>query len=132
MGSYMRTREAIALGENENRRLTDIIESGNTAGWHTFEQSLVKAYEEDLITEESALLYCVSRTQMRQRLDAVHKKRETGPGASTLKMKVEEKAHKAKPAPRPAPVAPAPVAPAPVAPAPVASTPELQNPNPSA
>ena len=43
MGSNMRIREAIALGENENRRLADIIEAGSTAGWHSFEQSLLKA-----------------------------------------------------------------------------------------
>jgi twitching motility protein PilT len=69
MGSSLRSREAIALGEAENRRLTDIIEAGNTAGWHSFEQSLLKAYEEDLITEETALLYSVNKPAMRQRLD---------------------------------------------------------------
>ena len=69
MGSSLRTREAIEVGENENRRLHDIIEAGTSAGWHSFEQSLLKAYEADLITEETALLYCVNRPTMRQRLD---------------------------------------------------------------
>ena len=69
MGSSLRTREAIELGENENRRLHDIIEAGSSAGWHSFEQSLLKAYEQDLITEETALLYCVNKPAMRQRLD---------------------------------------------------------------
>jgi len=69
MGSSLRTREAIELGENENRRLHDIIEAGNSAGWHSFEQSLLKAYEADLITEEAALLYCANKPAMRQRLD---------------------------------------------------------------
>ena len=69
MGSSLRTREAIALGENENRRLHDIIEAASSAGWHSFEQSLLKAYEQDLITEETALLYCVNKPTMRQRLD---------------------------------------------------------------
>lgn len=102
MGSNMRTREAIALGENENRRLTDIIEAGSTSGWHTFEQSLIKVYEENSITEESALLYCVNRTQMRQRIDGVNKRRETSPAASTLKMK-SAPAPAPAPAPRPRP-----------------------------
>ncbi len=35
MGSNLRTREAIALGENENRRFGEIIEAGNTLGWHS-------------------------------------------------------------------------------------------------
>ena len=90
LGSNLRSREAIALGEGESRRLQDIIEAGSTLGWHTFEQSLIKAYEEDLITEESAMLYCVNRTHMRQRIDAFNKTRETTPAPSSLKMKAAE------------------------------------------
>ncbi len=101
MGSNMRSREAIALGETETRRLTDIIEAGSTSGWHTFEQSLIKAFEEDLISDETALLYCVNRTQMKQRLDVAMKRRNATPTASTLKMKVAEAPP--QPAPRPAP-----------------------------
>lgn len=90
MGSSMRTREAISLGENENRRLNDIIEAGNTAGWHSFEQSLTKAFGEDLITEETALLYCVNRNQMRQRIDTIKKMQKEGTQHITLKMKPAE------------------------------------------
>lgn len=75
MGSSLRTREAITMGENENRRLHDIIEAGSSGGWHSFEQSLLKAYEEDLITEEIALLYCVNKPTMRQRLDIANGRR---------------------------------------------------------
>jgi twitching motility protein PilT len=102
LGSNLRSREAIALGENEHRRLTDVIEAGSTSGWHTFEQSLIKAYEEKLVSEETALLYCVNRNQMRQRIDVVNKRRDAAPGASTLKMKsVGEAAPKPRPAPLP-------------------------------
>ena len=69
MGSSLRTREAIELGENENRRLLEIIEAGVNAGWHSFEQSLLQAYESDFITEETAMLACVNKPVMRQRLD---------------------------------------------------------------
>jgi twitching motility protein PilT len=69
MGSSLRTREAIGVGETENRRLHDIIEAGSNAGWHSFEQSLLKAFEDDFITEEAAMLYCVNKPTMRQRLD---------------------------------------------------------------
>ena len=72
MGSSLRTREAIELGEGENRRLHDIIESASNAGWHSFEQSLLKAYEQDLVTEENALLYSVNKPTMRQRLDVAN------------------------------------------------------------
>lgn len=70
MGNNLRTREAIEVGEAENRRLHDIIEAGSSAGWHSFEQSLLKAIEDDLITEETAMIYSVNKPAMRQRLDS--------------------------------------------------------------
>ena len=86
MGSNLRSREAMQLGENENRRFTDIIEAGSTLGWHSFEQSLTKAYDEDLITEETALLYSINKSLMRQRVDAVNKRGKTVASAHSLKM----------------------------------------------
>ena len=90
MGSSLRTREAIVLGENESRRLSDIIEAGSTSGWHSFEQSLTKAYEKDLISEETALLYCVNKPAMHQRLDVVNKRRAKEHHFPALKMKIHE------------------------------------------
>jgi twitching motility protein PilT len=90
MGSSLRTREAIELGEGENRRLHDIIEAGSTAGWHSFEQSLLKAYEQDLISEENALLYSVNKPTMRQRLDVANMRgrRPAKPADATTPMMV--------------------------------------------
>jgi twitching motility protein PilT len=85
MGSNLRSREAMALGESENRRFADIIEAGGTLGWHSFEQSLAKAFEDDLITEETALLYSVNKQMMYQRVDAI-KKRSSAPESHGLKM----------------------------------------------
>jgi twitching motility protein PilT len=75
MGNSLRTREAILLGENENRNMEEIIEAGSVSGWHTFEQSLIKAYEQDLITEETALIHCANKTKMIQRLDTLSLKK---------------------------------------------------------
>jgi twitching motility protein PilT len=72
MGTSLRTREAIELGENENRRLHEIIEAGSASGWHSFEQSLLKAYQEELITAEMAMNFSVHKPAMRQRLDVAH------------------------------------------------------------
>lgn len=96
MGSNLRTREAILLGEKEGRSLDDIIESGTVNGWHSFEQSLFKAYEQDLITDETALLYCTNKMKMVQRIDtlSLHKPRKSSTGTSLfadLKMHEEEK-----------------------------------------
>ena len=72
MGHSLRTRETIAMGENEGRRLSEIIEVSRHAGWHSFEQSLQKAYEDDLITEDTALLYSTNKSTMRQMIDIAH------------------------------------------------------------
>lgn len=104
MGSNLRVREAVALGEGENRHLPEIIESGGTSGWHTFEQSLLNAFENEFISEESALLYCVNRTQMRQRIDNFKKLRKKTPGTTILKMQdIKPEAPRRRPPP-PAPL----------------------------
>lgn len=69
MGSNLRTHEAIALGESDIRRFPEIIEAGRHAGWHSFEHSLVKAFEQDLITEETAMMYSNNKPVIRQLLD---------------------------------------------------------------
>ena len=107
MGSSLRSREAMLIGESENRRFSDIIEAGVTMGWHSFEQSLTKAYEEDLITEETALLYSINKSLMRQRVDMVNKRGKVKGEAHSLKMV----APVAPPPPRPAPRPPQPPTP---------------------
>jgi twitching motility protein PilT len=89
MGSNLRSREAISLGENETRRLSEIIEAGQTSGWHSFEQSLLKAFEDELITDETALLYCTNKSQMHQRIDTAKKYQSTSNIPNTLKMRHE-------------------------------------------
>ena len=83
MGSSLRTHEAIEVGENDNRRLHDIIEAGSNAGWHSFEQSLLKAFEDELITEETAMLYSVNKPTMRQRLDLTRTRTRDGHAAKS-------------------------------------------------
>ncbi len=126
MGSSLRTREVIVLGETETRRFSDIIEAGNTYGWHTFEQSLIEAYEKDLITEETALLYSVNKPLMHQRIDTVKKRQTNAPTPSMLKMKANtrflKKNAQGSPPPSETPAAadskaPAPTSPKPPAPA---------------
>ena len=107
MGSSLRTREVIAIGETENRRLFDIIEAGNVAGWHSFEQSLLAGYENEIISEETALLYCTNKPAMRQRIDRVKKEMETSRIPHSLKMRPEEEAEvPVRPTPPPTPPVP--------------------------
>ncbi len=75
MGSNLRVREAIALGENENRSFYDIIDSNYSFGWTTFDQSIMRAYEADLISEETALLYGTRKGKLTQTIDGIKKQR---------------------------------------------------------
>ena len=75
MGSSLRTREALIYGEGENRTFQEIIEAGSTLGWHSFDQSLMRAFEEDLITEETALLFCTHKNKMLRDLEMAKKLR---------------------------------------------------------
>lgn len=75
MGSNLRTRETIALGESEGRTFYEIIESSALYGWTTFDQSIGRAYEENLISEEVANLYATNKSRMTRYLDQIKKQR---------------------------------------------------------
>jgi twitching motility protein PilT len=76
MGSSLRTRETIIYGESENRTFQEIIEVGATLGWHTFDQSLLKAYEDDLIEEGTAMTFCAHKHKMQKDIDLIRKLRD--------------------------------------------------------
>ncbi len=73
MGSNLRSREAVQLGENDVRSLHDIITQSRPDGWVTFEGSLCDAYEQKKVTEETAMLLAVNKAKMRQALDRLKK-----------------------------------------------------------
>ena len=75
MGSSLRTRETLLYGEAENRTFQEIIEAGSTMGWHSFDQSLMRSFEEELISEETALLFCTHKNKMRRDLEMAKKMR---------------------------------------------------------
>ena len=75
MGSSLRTRETLIYGEGENRTFLEIIEAGDIHGWHSFDQSLLKAYEGSDITEETAVLYSTHKTKMRRDIEMIKKMR---------------------------------------------------------
>jgi twitching motility protein PilT len=78
MGSSLRTRETILYGEAEGKTFQEIIEAGSTLGWRSFDQSLLKAYSEALVDEETAMLYCSNKGKFRRELDAFKKREGIG------------------------------------------------------
>jgi twitching motility protein PilT len=130
MGSNMRTREVLLMGEGENRSYADIIEASATYDWRTFDMALIDAYEKGLITEETASLFATSKSKIRAGIDRTKKlagKDDTTTDMLRLQVKPSEPERPttmqraSAPPPIPAssgtdfPPAPAPAAPPPLA-----------------
>jgi len=77
MGSSLRTRETLLYGEAENRTFQEIIEAGTDRGWHSFDQSLLDAYKANLITEDTAIIFCAHKNKMRRDIDILNKMRSS-------------------------------------------------------
>jgi twitching motility protein PilT len=75
MGHNLRTHETVALGEGEHRNFYEIIEASSPFGWMTFDQSILQAYENDLITEETAMLYASRKGQISRGINLIQKSR---------------------------------------------------------
>jgi twitching motility protein PilT len=73
MGNNLRTRETIALGEGESRTFYEIIEASSSFGWMTFDQSIMAAYEADLISEETAKTFASRKGKVTRCIDVVQK-----------------------------------------------------------
>ncbi len=75
LGHNLRTQEAIAIGEGEHRSFYEIIEASSPFGWMTFDQSILTAYENDLITEETATLFASRKGRITRGIDLIQKAR---------------------------------------------------------
>ncbi|HYY12974.1 MAG TPA: ATPase, T2SS/T4P/T4SS family, partial [Chthoniobacterales bacterium] len=75
LGHNLRTREAVALGEGEHRSFYEIIEASSAFGWMTFDQSILSAYENDLISEETAKLFASQKGRVSRGIDLIQKAR---------------------------------------------------------
>jgi twitching motility protein PilT len=89
MGSNLRTQEAIRLGESEGKTFYEIIDSSYTFGWRLFDHACLEAYEQGLINEDNALLYCTKRSVVSRGIDNQKKSRgEITSDVSALRMRV--------------------------------------------
>ena len=63
-------------------------------GWHSFDQSLLDAYKSDLITDETALIFCAHKNKMRRDIDMVKKLRNLSfeePSGLRMEMEAESR-----------------------------------------
>src|SRR5467141_801173 len=75
MGNNLRTKEAVALGETEHRNFYEIIEASSQLGWMTFDQCILNAFQNDLISEETAGLYASRKGTVARGIDLILKTR---------------------------------------------------------
>ncbi len=88
MGSNLRTQESIRLGEAEGKTFYEIIEASYPFGWRNFDHACLEAYEQGLITEENAILYCTKRSVVSRGIDNLKKSRgENTSNVGSLRMK---------------------------------------------
>ena len=88
MGSNLRTQESIRLGESEGKTFYEITEASYTYGWRTFDNACLEAYEQGIITEDTALLYCTKSSVVSRGIDNIKKERgELNATAGSLRMK---------------------------------------------
>ena len=74
MGSNLRIKDSIVMGEGEGRSFYEIIEANYPFGWRTFDQACLDAYEQEAISEEAAILYCSKRGPVTRGIDNFKKK----------------------------------------------------------
>ena len=88
MGSNLRVKDSIVNGESEGKSFYEIIEASSTYGWRNFDQACINAFESNLLTEETAILYCSTKGVTSRGIDNVKKLRgEATHEVTNLQMK---------------------------------------------
>lgn len=75
MRKNLRVRDLIINGETAEKTFYDVLETSVALGMHTFDQSILKLYEEGLITEETAIAYASRRSKVTMEIDKIKAKR---------------------------------------------------------
>jgi twitching motility protein PilT len=82
MGNNLRVKDCIEHGESDGKTFYEIIEAAGSFGWKTFDMAIMELFEQGMITEETALLYCTNKGVMTRGLDKIKKTR--GESTTTL------------------------------------------------
>lgn len=71
MRTNLRVQDSILHGEADGKTFYEIIDAGVASGMQTFDKSILKGYEEGLITEQTAMAYASQRSIVRRGIDDV-------------------------------------------------------------
>ncbi len=75
LGNNLRTHESILMGESEGKTFYEIQEASVPFGMQTFDQAIIKIYEQGLITPETAELYATRKSVVQRGIDKVKQTR---------------------------------------------------------
>lgn len=67
----LRVQEAIMHGETEGKTFYEIIDAGVALGMQTFDRAILQAFENGLITEQTAMAYASQRSVVRRGIDNI-------------------------------------------------------------
>ena len=73
MGNSLRVKDSVEHGEAEGKTFYEIIEASATFGWKTFDMAVLELYDNSLVTEETALLYCSNKGVVSRGIDKIKK-----------------------------------------------------------
>lgn len=71
MRNNLRVQDAILHGESEGKTFYEIIDAGVAMGMQTFDKSILEAYENGLISEQTAMAYASQRSAVVRGIDHI-------------------------------------------------------------
>ena len=71
MQNNIRVKDSIINGESEGKTFYEIIENGQAYNMQTFDQHIVRLFEQGIIDEKTSLAYASSRASVRHGIDQV-------------------------------------------------------------
>ena len=75
LSNTIRSNELILLGEQEGKTFYEIQEVGEPFGMMTFDQSLLRSYEQGIVTEDTAVNYSTRKAVVQRGIDTVKQTR---------------------------------------------------------
>jgi twitching motility protein PilT len=73
MGTNLRVKDSVLNGESEGKTFYEIIEAAEPFGMQTFDQSILKLFQEGVIDEGTALAYASRKSVARRGIDEAKK-----------------------------------------------------------
>ena len=67
----LRIKDLLVNGESEEKTFYNVLKEGSTLNMQTFDQHLLRLYEEGVITETSAMSYATNRSAIKRGMDTI-------------------------------------------------------------